>query len=584
MARPAGRGPVPQVGDLTVTRLAVPGAGPHYRRRLADLVDTALAGLWREATMRVGIQARVALAAVGSHGRRDAGPTSDLDLLLLHDGTVPEDRLAALAQALWYPIWDAGLDLDHSVRSLTECRHVASADLAAATGLLDLRHVAGDSELTDRARSAVLADWRVAARRRMPELISSTRVRATTHGELAYLIEADLKESRGGLRDAVVCSALSASWLADRPHGDFDRAYQRLLEARDALAIAAGRRTTLLLRAYAEEVAGRLGHRDPDDLLADLAQCGRVIAAALDVTIRHARQALRAPTPRLQPTVVRGRWRPPRLTAVDTQLAEHDGELVLATGADPGTDPELTLRAAAAAARTGLPFSPVTIRSLHRAPVPARPWPASARTHLLTLMRSGPAQIPVWEQLDLAGVVTRWIPEWDAVRNRPQRSPVHRYTVDRHLVQTVANTQDALAHLPGSDRLLWAALLHDIGKVPGASDHSSAGVPRAAAVTDRIGVVPADVGDVLTLVRYHLLLAETATSRDVADPVVAEEVAATLGHRTDLVHLLRALTEADALAAGPKAWTSWRANLVDRLTANVLRRCRYPGRSTCPPA
>ena len=88
---------------------------------------------------------------------------------------------------------------------------MASADVVAATGLLDLRHVAGEQDLTERARSAVLADWRAAARRRMPELLAATRLRGRTHGELAYLIEADLKESRGGLRDAVVCMALSAS-------------------------------------------------------------------------------------------------------------------------------------------------------------------------------------------------------------------------------------------------------------------------------------------------------------------------------------------------------------------------------------
>ena len=315
MTRPAGRAQPSPLQSLTRTRLALTGAGAQYRRQLADLTDTALACFWQEATTGLGVGAGVALAAVGSHGRRDAGPTSDLDLILLHDGTVAPDRLTDLARCLWYPIWDAGVDLDHSVRSPAQSRQVASADVVTATSLLDLRHQAGDAELTGMARSAVLADWRATARRRLPELTASIRERASTHGELACRADADLKESRGGLRDAVVCAALSTSGLADRPHGGFDHAYQLLLDARDALAASAGRHTHVLLRRHADEVASRLGHCDADALLADLAERGQMIAAALDVTVREASKALRAPTPRLRPARVHQR-RPPRLPAV----------------------------------------------------------------------------------------------------------------------------------------------------------------------------------------------------------------------------------------------------------------------------
>ena len=309
MVSPAGHAQHALLPSLTRARLALAGAGRQYRRQLADLTDTALVGLWQGASMRLKIGSGAALAAVGSHGRRDAGPTSDLDLMLLHDGTVAPDRLTALARDLWYPIWDAGLDLDHSVRSLAQCRQVASADVLTATGLLDLRHQAGDAELTDRARSAVLADWRAAARHRLPALIASTRERASTHGELAELAEADLKESSGGLRDAVVCAALSASGLADRPRSGFDRAYHRLLDARDALAAVAGRRTHVLRRRYIGEVASRLGHGDADDLVAELAECGRVIAAALAAGARTCTPWRGARPPQLTANVCRqGRY------------------------------------------------------------------------------------------------------------------------------------------------------------------------------------------------------------------------------------------------------------------------------------
>lgn len=551
--------------ELAATLADQPGR--QRRQALADLVVVRLAEHFTSVTDGVG---GLTLAAVGSVGRAEAGPHSDLDLVLLHDGTSAGKAAAAdVAQRLWYPIWDAGLQLDHSTRSLIECRQVASKDLAAAAGLLDLRHVAGDESLAQLARSAILADWRSAARKRLPELLAASRARAERFGEVAYLIEPNIKESRGGLRDYVSLTALAATWLTDRPHGMIDDAAQHLLDVRDAVHTVSGKAAYIVGRHVAQDVSDALNMADTDELLASIAQAGRAIAFAVDSTERGARRSLEKSGVGSRAFLAKRRGAAPRYVHVAQGLIDVDGDLALAPGYAAETDAVLPLRAAAAAASTGLTFTPSLLETFRRCPDLESPWPPEALARFTELLRSSQHLVSVWEALDVAGQIVRWIPQWAPVRNRPQHNPFHRYTVDRHQIEAVVLAGKMRRHVTDPDLLLFAALLHDIGKQAGMSDHSVAGAALIPGIAKHMGLPQARGRDIEVMVREHLTLADFATARDAEDPAVAAELMERLGGRADLFEVLRALTEADAKAAGPKAWTTWRAQLIDTLTARV---------------
>nr|WP_203621750.1 [protein-PII] uridylyltransferase [Streptomyces sp. SID8499] len=540
--------------------------GPPRRAALAALTDDWLAGLFAAAAQHLP---GASLVAVGGYGRGELSPRSDLDLLLLHDGSAPE-AVAALADRLWYPVWDLGLALDHSVRTPAEARRTAADDLKAQLGLLDARHLAGDRGLTTALRTEILADWRNQAPKRLPELRDLCAERAERQGELQYLLEPDLKEARGGLRDATALRAVAASWLADAPREGLADARRRLLDVRDALHLTTGRATDRLALQEQDQVAAHLGLLDADTLLRQVYEAARVISYAGDVTWREVGRVLksRAVRPKLRALLGGGKTHLAERTPLAEGVVEQDGEVVLARTARPERDPVLPLRAAAAAAQAGLPLSLHAVRRLAAAagPLPT-PWPAEAREQLVTLLGSGRPTVQVWEALEAEGVISRLLPDWERVRCRPQRNAVHVWTVDRHLIETAVRAAGFTRRVHRPDLLLAAALLHDIGKGwPG--DHSVAGETIARDVAGRIGFDRADAAVLATLVRHHLLLVETATRRDLDDPATVRAVAEAVGTQGTL-ELLHALTEADALATGPAAWSSWRASLVADLVRRV---------------
>ena len=526
------------------------------RARRTTQVDRWLAEL-------LGAESDVALVAVGGYGRRELLPRSDLDVLLLHGG---RDDIAGIADRIWYPVWDSGAELDHAVRTVPQARRVARTDLKVALGLLSARHVAGDPDLTERLRAGALEDWRAAAPARLAELHDVHDERARTSGELAFLLEPDLKEARGGLRDVHAIQAVAAAWVAPAPGPKVRTAYEQILDARHALHEVTGRRLDRLVLEEQDEVARALGLLDGDVLLRMLAGAARTVSYAVDHAFRQAdRLRSRPGAGNRQGRRLRRRQAERRPLA--DGLVEQDGEVVLARAADPAIDPTLVLRAAAAAAQAGLPLAPRTLDRLTECPPLPVPWPAAARDAMLSLLGAGQAAVGVWEALDTEGLVTALIPDWERVRNRPQRNPLHTYTVDRHLAEAAAHAAALTREVARPDLLLLAALLHDMGKGwPG--DHSVTGEVVARDVVRRMGLPAPDADLVASAVRLHLLLPMVATRRDLDDPVTVKQVATAVRSRA-LLELLHALAIADGLATGPAAWNDWKATLVADLVRRV---------------
>ncbi|MET3960532.1 [protein-PII] uridylyltransferase [Marmoricola sp. OAE513] len=523
----------------------------------ADRAERARAAdaLCQEAFASVGCpETGVALVAVGGYGREELAPYSDLDVVLVHDVEVEAGEWAG---KIWYPLWDSGANIDHAVRSFPEVLEQAGADLKVALGLLDLRHLAGDPNLTLRLRTAILAAWRRDAKQRLPQLHDLVRDRGSLLGEIAHLSVPDIKEATGGLRDATVLKALTATWLVDVPHGELESCRQALLDVRDVVHQVAGRGTDRIAPELWADMAPLLELPDAAAVQLHVRRLGKRITHLSRLVWRRADAVVRRPA-RSATT------RRPQLTSLGNGLAIAYEEIVLDRDAKPSGDPLLLLRAAAEAAERDVVLEPsTTARLIAEVPPIPEPWPAEARDLLVRLLAAGRGLLPVWETLEETGALATILPEWERVRLLPHASVVHRFTVDRHLVETCIEASALIRRVSRPDVLMISALLHDIGK-GGTVEHSIAGEPIAREIAARVGFDARETELVAALVRWHLLLPQTATTRDPEDPQTVELVTTRIHDREEL-ELLAALTEADAKATSEKAWTTWRASLIRSL-------------------
>lgn len=510
-----------------------------------------------------------AIVATGGLGRGELVPYSDLDLTLLHDD-LPADVVGKVAELLWYPLWDANIRIDHSVRTVPEALRVAGTDISAGLAMLEARHIAGNADLASTLISGARRQWRTGIASRFDELVEHSKARWQRSGEIAHRAEPDLKCGRGGLRDVQLLNALAIAQLADgypsrssaSPSTTLGEAHLALLNVRTELHRAAGRGRQVLLAQHADEIGAALQIGDRFDLARMLSDAARTISFYVEAGLRTAANAL--------PRRGLAAFRRPMRRPLDEGVVEFAGEVILARDARPQRDPGLVLRVAAASATTGLPMAASTLgRLAETAPELRAPWPRQALKDLLVMLAAGPATVSTIEALDRTGLWGRLFPEWGAVRDLPPRDVVHIWTVDRHLVETVARASALTTRVSRPDLLVLGALCHDIGKGRG-GDHSIIGAELAVQIGTRLGLWPSDVETLSKMVRHHLLLAHTATRRDLQDPKVIASVVDALDGDSVLLELLHVLAEADSLATGPGVWGDWKASLI----GDLVRRCR----------
>jgi len=535
--------------------------GTRERRARSNEGDLLLSSLFKESAAN---SQEVAIAAVGGFGRGELSPGSDLDIVIIHTGSLPDAELSELVNKILYPLWDKNVKIDHSVRTRSEMRSAANDDLKVAMGLLDIRLICGNSDLVAAVQVDALESWRKNAKRFLPQLEASLTERHQRMGELAYLLEPDLKEARGGLRDITALRAIATSSAISVPIGRISVAESTLANVREALHIASGRDKDKLFFQEQDKVAEILGFADADVLMSEVAQAARSVDYLLDLTWYRLAHKGREGGSRI--------FKRDRSTPLSRDITVSNQEVVISGDADFSLDPVIGLRAAASAAQIGLPISMDSLEKLSASlssgvGLLPNPWPRDARENLITLIGAGSAMVQIFEALDQEEIIFHWIPEWKKVRSLPQRNVLHRHTVDRHMVETAVQAAALTRQVHRPDLLLFSALFHDIGKGT-EEDHSERGERLIEPLARRIGFSDEDVDIIKLLVKHHLLLSATATRRDLDDPATISSVAEVIPDLQTL-ELLHALSIADGEATGRAAWTEWKASLVSDLVKRV---------------
>jgi [protein-PII] uridylyltransferase len=575
-------------------RQALGLGGGEIAAARSDVMDLVVQRACREAAEAADAEAQrelvqCAVVALGGYGRRELSPASDVDLLFLHPGSGSKTA-AAFVERVLVTLWDAGLTVGHSFRSVRECAAASRGDLHSRTALFEARYVTGSQGLVETLKRRLEVGVRGGRAERdafLARMRKEWRERLARHGEAVCVLEPQVKEGPGGLRDLH-----AVLWIGQARYGTRGLApleAMGLVEPRDAVAVRAaydfllrvrneahfttGRKTDLLTLDLQAELAARLGYHERGGLLASELMMRDYYrrASRLHEVCRSFVESQLEPRPRRRLLAPLGLRREPAARGLDVR----DGLLHLRTGA--GLRSGKALVEVFERAQEGVPLSRELRRALRDKAFLAGGRFRRSREAGEALLRLAARRGRVGEAfraLAETGVLSRLLPEWGRITFLVQHDYFHKYTVDEHTLRAI-EALDALAagrdvregrlarlldELPDPRPLYLGMLLHDIAKGRGGG-HVEKGVVIARRVLARLGIAGELADAVVFLVGAHLELSRTAQQRDLSEPALARSFAARVGTRERL-DLLMLLTYADHRGVGPGTWNEWKASLL----------------------
>ncbi|HVW30314.1 MAG TPA: [protein-PII] uridylyltransferase [Polyangiaceae bacterium] len=593
--------------ELRVMLEAPATSGIALARRHSKVMDGLLSALYPAAFAAAQQQRKkwppVLLAAVGGYGRQRLAWKSDLDVRILT--TDSPERLRPVAESILYPLWDAGVSIGHQVITISDAIETARRDLPTATALLDSRALAGDpavgAMLEEKAFAALFNEGELPRFMRRLEEEASERHRR--FGDSVYLLEPDVKNGEGGLRDldialwaararfrtADLIDLLKVGVLVAREAEEMRSAADFIWALRNHLHHRAGRRSDRLTFDEQEAIARAMGYHErvgaKDDSEAGAAL---TVEAFMSDYYRHARVVTRLREQVVARATPRQSRRKPRIADLGHGLRTFDGQLTFADPGRLGDDPAVVLRLYATAVSTGktvLPFARDVVARSASDPAFAAALRASSEApplfvQLVSTARPSPFKNgSILGELHEVGLLTAMIPEFLPVVGRVHHDVYHVYTVDVHSVAAVDRLRALVrgelteenplacrlaAEITRPSVLFLATLLHDVGKAIGGEDHSKRGAHVAETILSRLGLPREDVQSGCHLILQHLLMYRIAAHRDLEDTTTVAEFARQVQGREGLRDLYL-LTVADLSTTSPTSMTKWKARMLDEL-------------------